>query len=409
MSTCAKRSGALLAGLLLSLPAIQAAALGDPAPELQISEWTKGKAVKLAEGKGKTIYVVEFWATWCPPCRTSIPHLTKLQAKFKDKNVVFVGVSNEKATVVKPFVEKQGDKMEYVVAVDDNNRTSKAYMGAYGINGIPHAFIVDKEGRVVWHGHPMADLEKTLEQLVAGTYDLNQAKKRIRAEKLLEEYQELVADEAQADKAAEVAKELVALDKEVTGGIIPGRAFNPDEIRQQVRFNAAMQELFAAVNAGADAAKLDELTEAAKKLAPPAMDVGVERQKMVLQVAFMKYMRAAIGDDETKLADLGKELATLPCKDPQMLNQVAWTLLTEERIKHRDLPLATSLAKAAYDACDGKDAGVVDTYARALFDNGKTAEAITEQKKAIALCDDDSVRGDLEATLKRYEAKAAGQ
>src|ERR1041385_6120947 len=69
-----------------------AGALGDPAAPLVISEWVKGKPVDLAAAKGKEVVVVEFWATWCGPCRTSIPHLTEMQKKFKD--VRFVGVSD---------------------------------------------------------------------------------------------------------------------------------------------------------------------------------------------------------------------------------------------------------------------------------------------------------------------------
>jgi len=145
-----------------------AAELGMAAPALNVAEWVKGKAVNLNEGKGKNIYVLEFWATWCPPCRTSIPHLTELQKKFKDKGVIFVGISDEAVGVVKPFVGKMGAKMEYTVAVDKNEKTSAAYMAAFGVNGIPHAFVVDKTGAIVWHGHPMGGLDKAIEAVLAG-------------------------------------------------------------------------------------------------------------------------------------------------------------------------------------------------------------------------------------------------
>ena len=165
----------LLALGLIYATGLHAAELGDAAKPLDIKEWVKGNAVTLAEGKGKTIYVVEFWATWCPPCRTSIPHLTELQKKFKDKGVVFIGVTDEKSDVVKKFVEKMGDKMAYTVAIDAG-KTSAGYMEAFGIGGIPHAFIVDKEGKIVWQGHPMDNLDKALDEIVAGKYDLNAAK-----------------------------------------------------------------------------------------------------------------------------------------------------------------------------------------------------------------------------------------
>ena len=69
------------------------AKLGTPAPPLTGLEWVKNGPVEMKPG---TVYVVEFWATWCPPCRVSIPHLTELQHKYKDKNLVIVGISTEK-------------------------------------------------------------------------------------------------------------------------------------------------------------------------------------------------------------------------------------------------------------------------------------------------------------------------
>ena len=148
---------------IAALQAASMAKIGDAAAPLKIKEWVKGEPVDM-KNRDK-IYVVEFWATWCGPCRTSIPHLTELQKKYADKGVVFVGISDEKANVVKPFVEKMGQKMDYVVACDDERKTYAGYMEAYGRNGIPSAFVVDKEGTVAWAGHPMAGLETKLQQL----------------------------------------------------------------------------------------------------------------------------------------------------------------------------------------------------------------------------------------------------
>lgn len=108
--------------------------------------------------KGKPA-IVEFWATWCPPCRASIPHLNALNKKFKDKGLVVIGISDETKDVVEKFQKTL--PMEYHVAIGGSAIEKKV-----GINGIPHAFLVGKDGKVVWEGHPMrlteAEIEKAL-------------------------------------------------------------------------------------------------------------------------------------------------------------------------------------------------------------------------------------------------------
>ena len=183
---------ALAAGALLTFPSVTAAQdkaadkaapkapaeperkllqPGDPAPALKVAKWVKGSEVKSFE-KGR-IYVVEFWATWCGPCKVSIPKLTELAAKYKDK-VTFIGTNiwEDKTydagtlTKVEKFVKEQGDKMAYTVAYDGKEKAmDKAYMQAAGRTGIPSAFLVDKAGKIAWIGHP-AELEAELEKLV---------------------------------------------------------------------------------------------------------------------------------------------------------------------------------------------------------------------------------------------------
>jgi thiol-disulfide isomerase/thioredoxin len=145
--------------------ASQHAKLGDAAQPLTGLEWVKGGPVEMKPG---TVYVVEFWATWCPPCRVSIPHLTELQRKYKDKNLVIVGISTEKLSVVKPFVEQKGGEMEYAVAVDTTGAVSKGYMDAFSRNTIPTAFVVGDDGKLVWVGHPMDNMDAVLEKTLAG-------------------------------------------------------------------------------------------------------------------------------------------------------------------------------------------------------------------------------------------------
>lgn len=399
---------------LLSLVAVVAAAgcafaaeLGQPAAPLKITEWIKGKPVDLAALKGKQVVVVEFWATWCPPCRTSIPHLTAMQKQFKD--VVFIGVSDEESATVKKFVTKQGDQMDYTVAIDDERKTSAGYMEAFGVNGIPHAFIVDKEGRIVWHGHPMAGLDKAVEEVLAGKLDLTKAKKRDAARQQLEAFYEAAgsgADEAKLDK---MGQELEALDAEV-GGIEPGQKFNAAEVRKMIKFQSLMRDYQLALQSGKGGTNLARIEQLLEANAPKDFKLAEFKETMTLNKTFSDYYRAVTGRaDAEKIAELTKQVAAVKPSDARILNGWAWTILTDERIKTRDLELATTLAKTAVDASEAKDAAILDTYARAMFDSGKLAEAVAWQKKAVAAAEDDEAKKELGETLKNYEAKVAAK
>ena len=155
-------------------PATLALSIGSKAPIPEISDFVRGEKPTFFE-PGK-VYVIEFWATWCPPCRQSMPHLTKLAEDMKSKGVVIVGVSDEKVETVRTFLEKDEwkQKARYTLATDPDRSTHRAYMEASGQGGIPTAFIV-KEGVVQWIGHPM-EMDAPLAKIVDGTWDPKTAK-----------------------------------------------------------------------------------------------------------------------------------------------------------------------------------------------------------------------------------------
>ncbi len=149
--------------------------VGDKAPAVKVDKWVKGEAVSGFDS-GK-VYVVEFWATWCPPCIEAIPHMTELQKKHKA--VTFIGVAgserqkgdkdakDERLEKVEAFVKKQGDKMDYRVAFDGTRAMPEAWLRPAGKNGIPCAFVVDHEGKVAWIGNPLSEADKMEETIEA--------------------------------------------------------------------------------------------------------------------------------------------------------------------------------------------------------------------------------------------------
>ncbi len=217
--------------------------VGMPAPAFKVAKWFKGAPVeRLDVGK---LYVVEFWATWCGPCKVSIPHLTELAHKHTGQ-VTFIGVSvwerpTEKTddaifALVEPFVTDMGDKMDYHVAADGIDRTMATnWMNAAGRNGIPCAFIVGRDGRIAWIGHPAA-MDKVLEEVVAGTFDVQAEAKRQEIE--WHKQQERLALEAPI-RAALAAKD----NKAVVEAIDRAMAVQPEmeASLMPVRFNALLQ------------------------------------------------------------------------------------------------------------------------------------------------------------------------
>lgn len=200
--------------------------IGMKAPKLAIADWVRGESVQGFEKDHA--YVVEFWAAWCGPCVRAFPHVSEIQAKHKDElTVIGVNIWDRKKdrqtgeyTETMPelikrtheFVEKQGDKMSYTVAIEESDKMAKNWMQAAGQNGIPAAFIVDKAGKVAWVGHPMS-MDEPLEQVLAGEWDTEAAKNEQRSSMEMNAWYPhtmgLLADEATAERGYELAYALL--------------------------------------------------------------------------------------------------------------------------------------------------------------------------------------------------------
>lgn len=135
-------------------------------------DWVKGEPI--TGFSPEKVYVVEFWATWCPPCKKSIPHLTALQRDYGPRGLEIIGVSDESMDVVKRFVSEKGSAMDYKVCVvkKDDQELHAKWIVAAGQTGIPVAFVINRKGTLVHIGNPLdPDFDRIIKLTLANRYD----------------------------------------------------------------------------------------------------------------------------------------------------------------------------------------------------------------------------------------------
>jgi tetratricopeptide (TPR) repeat protein len=294
--------------------------------------------------------------------------LSKLQAEYKDKGVTFIGVNvwerpyNEGTLdKVAAFVEKQGERMAYTVAFDGKEaKTNKAWMEAAGQNGIPHAFIVNQDGIIAWMGHPMG-MDEPLSKIVAKSWKI---------------------EDAMADAAKREEYEKNAKANEAKIGVL----------------NKKINDAIKAKNWDDAMTAMDEL----KALMPAQMAGRVELSRFNLLLTRANQPERAYAMKETLLATKGVG------DNAQILNDIAWRVLDDEKVITRNFDFALELATKANELSGGKDGMILDTLARAHFEKGNKAQAIELQEKALQLAKasaeaDPETIAELEANLERYK------
>jgi peroxiredoxin len=118
-----------------------AAEISGAAPGFKLVD-VNGKSVSLADFKGKVV-ILDFWATWCPPCKREIPDFIKLQSEYGSKGVQIVGIALDQPNKVNAFVKENG--MNYPVLMG-TNEVAASYGG---VEAIPTTFVIDKNGKIV--------------------------------------------------------------------------------------------------------------------------------------------------------------------------------------------------------------------------------------------------------------------
>lgn len=345
--------------------------IGSTAPPLKIAKWIKGNPIAKFE-KGK-VYVVEFWATWCGPCKASIPHLTEMAKKYAGK-ATFTGVSvyevpkaqwhKDVHAKVASFVKDMGAKMDYNVAADgEDGVMADTWMKAAGQGGIPTAFVVNQDSKVVWIGHPMVGLDEVVGKVIEGKFDVKAAKAQFEKE------------QAEAKLEAEKMK----------------------------KRNAALQPYAEAMRAGkyADAiAVLDKV-------------MGSDPE-MATQAALLKFNALLQSDERAAMAWADEAAKGIAKDDPMVLNQMAWTIVDDQsKLKKPDFAVAIRVAQQGLAAAGGEDPMVLDTLAFAYFKNNELEKAIETQEKAVAKLDgnaamDEEMKKEIRDRLAMFKAKKKG-
>ena len=121
--------------------------LGSFRPDFQLASNT-GESVTPADFSGKTI-LINFWATWCAPCRQEMPMLIDLQRQYGSHGLQVIGIALDDAQSVRGFVETYGISYPILVGSEDVFATSDAYGNAEGV--LPYSVLIDKKGVVRWH------------------------------------------------------------------------------------------------------------------------------------------------------------------------------------------------------------------------------------------------------------------
>ena len=328
--------------------------IGDPAPAIEVSHWIKGTPVEKFE-KGK-VYVVEFWATWCGPCRASMPHIAELQDEYKDYNVQFLGISDEDLPTVIGFLVKNDaegkqwyEKMGYTVATDPDRSVFDDYMKAAGQNGIPTAFIVGKTGNIEWIGHPM-NIEEPIKEVVNDSWDREAYRKKM---------------EVQQKNQRKVAT-----------------------LMQSLQEAAAQNDWKKEVSILDDVIALGDQYEGYK---------------------IYKFQILLTSSDDPKAAyAFGEKIAKENWDEAQTLNSIAWFVVDDDSVKNRDLDFAMKLAKRASELTDDAEPSILDTYAHVYFAKGDYKNAVKWEQMAVDHLggDDGPMATDLKKALQKFKDAA---
>lgn len=336
--------------------------IGSKAPPLDIESWINpptGTAKSLKVNfERDNVYVIEFWATWCGPCISSMPHIADLQKQYAGKKVSIVSISDEDQATIDAFlaqnvpvdllqqVEPTADTAPitfrkltsgYRIASDTDQSAQRDYMEASAQNGIPTAFIVGKSGLVEWIGHP-TELDDVLKNVVENKWDREAYKLKLEREKQLKELQDKVLTALKKKQPSE-AKQLI--ESAIADTQDPARILEMKQLQLQVMLflrDASATELARdIIDASKDSNVLDGLAWTIFKLhqekpaSPELFDLAISSSKKALTLATEPNKKSLIRDTLAHLLSAKGELEqaiafqqdAVKEASPQMAEQLA--------------------------------------------------------------------------------------
>lgn len=179
--------------------------VGQKAPDLKVSEWVKGSAVsfKVAkESKDGKIYVLFFWATWLKEA-SRFADFIMTEKQFYDKNnLVFVGISREKASLLKKFL-KENPELDINLGVDDNSQSYNTYMK--DVKGLPVFFVIGTNGKLLWKGSPI-EFDRVIRRIIDDTFDSDDQEEIEKLREKVRDYSHLLNKEKETQLSLEILK-----------------------------------------------------------------------------------------------------------------------------------------------------------------------------------------------------------
>ena len=338
--------------------------IGSSAPALDIQHWVQngdGKFPRVTSFQKDKVYVVEFWATWCGPCVQSMPHLAALQAKYADKGLQIVSISNEPLEEVKAFLDNSIQDLDgkevsvadvtrsYCLTTDPDGSCDKDYMLAAKRDGIPCAFLIGKDSKIEWIGHPM-EMEPVIDAILEGKWD---REAYIAEQKLIAEVQTTIGGLARSKKYAEAAKAVDGFLERVTD--------------KRLQF-------------------------------------GLLKSKIDLQILAKA--------DESALLESYKTLFASCESEPLFVQDVAWTAFekfSEQKFKNKQiLEVSISAVEKVIPGVEGGDkANLFDTVARLNHAIGKKEAALQAQLQSVKFSDG-SDEGGFQQFLEELQTELKG-